>query len=301
MAVDFADKLQLTARALGCVTQKELCARFFDLNPKTQFTLQNSYKWMKGRSQPRSGAVYKDWAQLLDLGQSAQFLSECPYDVFAGLVSARYALDIEGTEPAAEDAQTSGMAAMLQGEYACYSPAWSKAARGQLIRGSLKIHLDAGGGLAALYEERVAGGTLSFTGWIRLMPRMLSAMLEDTAHGHALSLSFPPPLPPGTVLTGMMAGAAYHDFETRPMATRMLCVRSRQAPGELEQSNRYIDLNAEQMNEDLQALGYDLAADLRIGALCRDFLSANRVSSYLEIPMAETEALTMVFARLELP
>ncbi|HSF95346.1 MAG TPA: hypothetical protein VLA52_10000 [Thermohalobaculum sp.] len=52
MANDFAEKLRVTARALGCVTQKELCMLFREANSATSFTLDNSYKWMSGLSLP---------------------------------------------------------------------------------------------------------------------------------------------------------------------------------------------------------------------------------------------------------
>ncbi|MFC2969905.1 hypothetical protein [Acidimangrovimonas pyrenivorans] len=274
------------ARAPGCITQKELCAR----NPTTQFTLQNSYKWMKGRSQPRSGEVYRDWALLLDLDQSAQFLSDCSPDVFTSLVSARYGLDPAGSGAPSAPAPASDPAAMFRGDYACCSSAWPKAARGRRIRGALPISPDADGTLRASYEERVSGGTLHYSGPVRVAKRMLSMTLSDTRpdtrQGHALFLNFPPPLPPVTVLTGLLAGSAYQDFETRPTASRILCVRSLQPAGAIARDNRYIDRCSETIDRDLESLGYDLGPEREIGALCREFLTTPGTGGRLEVPLS---------------
>ena len=53
-------KLLVTQELLGCASRKELCARFRDVNPRTEFDLERSHKWMQGRAKPRSGRVYED-------------------------------------------------------------------------------------------------------------------------------------------------------------------------------------------------------------------------------------------------
>jgi len=50
----FAHKLSITAAILNCATRKELCARFRNVNPATEFELERSYKWLQGRALPRS-------------------------------------------------------------------------------------------------------------------------------------------------------------------------------------------------------------------------------------------------------
>lgn len=301
MAVEFAEKLRLTAKALGCTTQKEFCARFIELNPTTHFTLQNSYKWMKGRSLPRSGEVYRDWAHLLDLDRSAQFLLDCPLDTFSGLLAARYGLTHEAIETQSGDSSNVGTHGLLQGTYACYSLAWSKAARGRLIRGSLSIWLDADGSLSARYEEQVAGGKLVFSGRVRGTARTVSIMLEDGEKDHVLFFSFPAPLPPGTVLTGLLAGSVYHDLETRPTAARVLCVRSLHAGEVVTRGNRYLDACAETINRDLECIGYDLGTEQSIGAVCGDFLGKRGEDDRIEVSLPDSEAVAMAFARLQMP
>ena len=69
MVRDFGAKLRITAAALGCASQKDLCARFREANPGTIFELDRSYKWMQGRALPRSVGLYEDWAALLGTEQ----------------------------------------------------------------------------------------------------------------------------------------------------------------------------------------------------------------------------------------
>jgi hypothetical protein len=59
-----AEKLRLTAAALDCAGQKELCAAFRRVNPNTTFALDRSYKWMQGRSLPRSARLYEGHRQV---------------------------------------------------------------------------------------------------------------------------------------------------------------------------------------------------------------------------------------------
>ena len=89
MVRDFGAKLRITAAVLGCASQKDLCARFREANPGTIFELDRSYKWMQGRSLPRSAQVYEDWAKLLGTGASAAHLQSCTVDEFLDLVCAR--------------------------------------------------------------------------------------------------------------------------------------------------------------------------------------------------------------------
>jgi len=60
MVRDFGLKLRITAAVLGCASQKDLCARFHEVNPATIFELDRSYKWMQGRALRRSVWLYED-------------------------------------------------------------------------------------------------------------------------------------------------------------------------------------------------------------------------------------------------
>jgi TolB-like protein len=92
---EFAAKLRITAAALGCTTQKELCAQFLRVNPGTTFDLIRSYKWMQGRALPRSAKLYDDWALLLGTERSPAYLQSCTLDDFLDLACQRFGLSRE--------------------------------------------------------------------------------------------------------------------------------------------------------------------------------------------------------------
>lgn len=295
MADQFAEKLRLTALALGCVTRKELCARFYEINPQTLFQLANSYKWIAGRAQPRSSSVFNDWARLLDLGRSGQFLADCPLDEFRQLLAARYDLAAGQSPDALASAAAFSLGDLLQGRYAVYSPAWSRAARGSIIRGSLEIAAGTGGALQARYEEQVPGDALCFEGRAAAAHHALHFMLEDLEHQSSLFLCCRIPVPPANVLAGLIAGSAYHDPESRPMAVRMLCVRQLVEGEPIAKRNRYLDFDTDEVARDIEALGYSLPAGSEIGALCAGFLRHAGGSEMLEVPLADAEPLIVMF------
>ena len=82
MSLSFAQKLGVTAVLLGCSTRKELCARFRAVNPATEFDLERSFKWLQGKSLPRSMAIYEDWARLLGTARSGAWLAGCSTEAF---------------------------------------------------------------------------------------------------------------------------------------------------------------------------------------------------------------------------
>ena len=301
MVVEFARKLRLTAQALGCVSQKELCARFLDVNPNTQFQLTNSYKWMQGRALPRSGAVYDDWARLLDLGKSAQYLTGCSLPEFVAALNERYEGVDDGPLVDDRDDGSFSLAALLQGSYAVYSLAWSKAARGLFIRGSLQITPGPDDEIRANYSERVAGGILHFDGHVSVSHRAIHILLRDRKHQSSVLLTCHMPAPPANVLTGIMAGAAYHDPESRPMAVRLICVRNLAADGDPAERNRYLEGDLDGFDADIAALGYRLNKRQSLGAICSDFLRPRDSQERVEISLAENEDLAMAVDRHLLP
>src|SRR5215471_6329009 len=92
---DFAAKLRITAAALGCASQKDLCAQFLRVNPGTTFDLDRSYKWMQGRALPRSAKLYDDWALLLGTERPPVYLQSCTLDEFLDLACQRFGLSRE--------------------------------------------------------------------------------------------------------------------------------------------------------------------------------------------------------------
>ena len=67
MAHELPAKLRVTMALLGCNSRKELCARFREVNPRTEFDLERSHKWLQGRAKPRTAQVYEDWTRLLGM------------------------------------------------------------------------------------------------------------------------------------------------------------------------------------------------------------------------------------------
>ena len=87
---NLALKLKLTALALGCPTNKELCARFAAVNPATLFVTQNAYKWLSGKAMPRTSSVYEDWARVLGGALTAPFLASSSFEEFQHAICARF-------------------------------------------------------------------------------------------------------------------------------------------------------------------------------------------------------------------
>src|SRR5262245_2655082 len=92
---DFAAKLRITAAALGCTSQKDLCAQFLRVNPATTFDVDRSYKWMQERALPRSAKLYDDWALLLGTERPPAYLQSCTLDEFLDLACDRFGLSRE--------------------------------------------------------------------------------------------------------------------------------------------------------------------------------------------------------------
>ena len=130
---DLAAKLRITAALLGCASQKDLCARFHEVNPGTSFDLDRSYKWMQGRAQPRSAGVYEDWATLLGTTSPIWHLQSCTIGEFLDLICDRHQVSREalasraGVVMAAKKAIEPEPVDLLPGRhligaYACYCP-----------------------------------------------------------------------------------------------------------------------------------------------------------------------------------
>jgi len=134
---DLAAKLRITAALLGCAAQKDLCARFHEVNPGTTFDLDRSYKWMQGRAQPRSARVYEDWATLLGTSTPIWHLQSCTIDEFLDLVCDRHNVSRDAlaaraglsTEPRAEAAEPSASTPAIRTPGRLTSRAGSFAAR----------------------------------------------------------------------------------------------------------------------------------------------------------------------------
>jgi hypothetical protein len=237
MVRDFGAKLRITAAALGCASQKDLCARFREMNPGTTFELDRSYKWMQGRALPRSVGLYEDWAALLGTGRPLAWLQSCTIEEFLELLCDHFGVGRGGlvaqaglgAAPEPEAAVPEPGDALpghhLAGVYACYSHAWSPYFEGKIIRGTLVI--EAAGAPATLhvsYSEKIALGRVEVRGQVTVSGRSVYVDLaQPVQYRLAMSLFLPGPL--ASVLAGVMSGTSWVDADPQPAATRIVMIR----------------------------------------------------------------------------
>ena len=315
MVRDFGAKLRITAAVLGCASQKDLCARFREVNPRTAFELDRSYKWMQGRALPRSIGLYEDWATLLGAERPAAWLQSCTIDEFLELVCglfevsrdalvARAGLGArappEAAEPAAAPEPRDALPGRrLVGVYACYSHAWSPYFEGKIIRGRLAIEAAAGASaLLARYAEKVSLGRIEVHGEVISAGR--SAYL-DLAHPIefrlAMTLWLPGPL--ASVLAGVMCGTSWVDADPQPAATRILMIRIPGATADaLEDSNRYLSLAQEPISRELAALGLRVAEPAELDAMLEGFLIGGPPVGCIKVSAREYSGLALAVDRL---
>lgn len=273
---DFAAKLRMTAIALRCNSRKELCARFRAVNPATHCDVDRMHKWMQGRAFPRSMQILDDLAKVLGSDRSGAWLGRCSLVEFAEEVAGATGISVDELTPAAGTAQpaappppaTAGIMGGLRtlaGHFACYSPAWSPHYEGRLVRGSLRILLSAGGQLNASYAETVAGWAVTMTAPLVVTGRVIHVQFREPEGNLPLFILLHLPGSPASVMTGIMAGAAFLSHDPLPTAGGFVAVRVPDAT-RLEATNRYIDFQPNAIASDLAALGLpqDLAAQTAV-------------------------------------
>jgi hypothetical protein len=315
---DLAAKLRITAALLGCASQKDLCARFHQVNPGSTFDLDRSYKWMQGRAQPRSTRVYEDWAALLGTSTPIAQLQSCTVDEFLDLVCDRHKVSrdaLAARAGIAVGAQAKPIELSpinllpgrnLVGAYACYSHAWSPYFQDKVIRGSMVIEPapDGAPGLAAIYGETIYGetgpplyGRMQLRGPVSIVSRAVHIDLLDATARFRLAMCLFLPGALANVLAGVMSGATFVDATPQPAATRIVMIRVPQAmTARLETSNRYLDATVEPLSSDLA--GLDVTAPAELDALFGEFLAADQPSSYIKVTAAEYSRLTLAIDRL---
>ena len=309
---DLAAKLRITAALLGCAAQKDLCARFHEVNPGTTFDLDRSYKWMQGRAQPRSARVYEDWATLLGTSTPIWHLQSCTIDEFLDLVCDRHNVSRDAlaaraglsTEPRAEAAEPEERhppaGRHLVGVYACYSHAWSPYFEGRIIRSTLMIEAAAGASpaLLATYAEMVALGRVEVCGQVIISGRSVHVDLAHPLQFRlAMSLFLPGAM--ASVLAGLMSGTSWVDADPQPAATRIVMIRIPGATAAaLETSNRYLNPVEEPLSGELAALGLRVAEPAELDGLLEGFLAAYRPSGYIKVGAEEYSRLAQAIDRL---
>jgi len=273
-ARDVGVKLRVTAALLGGGNQKELCAAFRRVNPLTEFDLGRSYKWIEGRSLPRSPRIYEDWVGVLGLeDHSADWLAACTLDAFVEVLCVRNALDRAtllhragigsgGLSVRRGGARHAAAAEdYICGTFACYSHAQSPYYRGRIIRGALVIAPDGrrAGQWTATYSQSVAGGRAHATGSAVVSGRALALSLGTCSSGVApLAIHLLLPTPPASLLIGLLSGFVMVDPGGQPAyATRIALLRMAVTGAVLEDSNRYLNEAdaATALKHDLTLLG----------------------------------------------
>lgn len=303
-----AMKLQLTAAALGCTTGKELCGRFATVNPGTAFTVENAYKWMRGKARPRLSSVYDDWAAVLGLGLSPQFLATASFEALAEALRPHVFLSDETIAGIADGAARveaeagSGSASwrsehILVGRYLAVSPAWASTRQGSLIAGPVDITARPGGALALSYREHLFGQTVEMSGRLAVDGRTAQCTLTCSSTGRMFYFALIVPAPPGSLVGGLFCGNALHDPDARPTACRIVFVRDRALGAEaLEARARYIDADADALAAELEALGYR-GSQAAAGSLLA-FLVAPGMGLTIAADTVEAGAIGMALDRL---
>jgi hypothetical protein len=314
MVRDFGAKLRITAAALGCASQKDLCARFREVNPGTTFELDRSHKWMQGRALPRSVRLYEDWAALLGTGRPLAWLQSCTVDEFLDLVCDRHKVSRDALAARAGIVVGARSKAMelnpidplpgqdLVGAYACYSHACSSYFHGKLIRSSLVIEPAADGtpALDAIYGEMVAFSPIQLGGPVSIVGRTVHIELLDARARFRVDLClFHPGGTLANLLVGVMSAATFLDAVPQPASTRIVMVRVAPATlATLEKTNRYIDATDTPLSSDLVALGVPVTAPVELDALLDEFLAADQPSSYLKVAAEEYSRLALAIDRM---
>lgn len=305
MRDDFAEKLRLTSAALGCVSYKDLCARFHAANPSTHCTLPRLQKWAQGRAMPRSSQFYDDWAKVLGMAGAGAWLVRCSAAELRTALAERQD-DVPALSPLSATMRARGVRAdetgipggvrALSGSYACYSRAWSPHYRGCLIRGSMTLRPARGGTLQAIYRETIVTGPVRLSGEVMVTGRTLQIVTREPGGGLPLFFSLVTPNPPASVLCGVMAGAAFVANSAMPSATRILLVRVPDS-ATLDASNHYMVPERLAIAEDLRALGLRAPDAEHLDGLVATFLGPEPSQVRAGDQVAFAEALDPIYLR----
>lgn len=305
MARDIDRKLRLTAAALGVTTCKDLAAAFRSVNPATSFDVERGYKWLQGRARPREFRVYEDWAVLLDMGHSGDWIAESEVGAFLDAICARRHLAPEtllrraevfsGASTARHPEPSRGRE--LVGTYACYSHAWSPYFRGKLIRGVLSIApAPDRQRLHATYGENLPTGRIQVEGPVTISDRMLHLDLREPGGGAQLTFCLYPPTVPASVLGGLMCGITFLGPDPQPSVTRVVMIRLPAATPGLHAVEAYLPSQAS-LAEDLAALGLEVGAPDIVDKCLKEFLVGVGGAAMDQVPSTGYRKLIELFDR----
>jgi hypothetical protein len=305
MALDLAQKLRLTAAALGCSALKDLAREFRRANPATSFDVEPAYKWLQGRSSPRSAQIYTDWVGLLDIAHPAEWLQRCSVEALAEAICDRHGLDRESLmlsaarfgrtpSPGGQEAADT----YLTGVYACYSMAWSPYYAGRLIRGTLVVStIPPGRRIVADYSENLPTGPYRARGSVVLGRRSLHLSLAEHNGGEPLHFSLMRPARPASLLLGILSGVTLLAPEPLPSVSRVAMVRVTEPVEVVERSNRYLEPTTT-LTDDLRPLGLRPGDPAAMDGLLGGFLTMPGKGGWDQVPGNVAAELIAMFDQL---
>jgi hypothetical protein len=303
MARDIDRKLRVTAAALGLITRKDLAAAFRRVNAATTFEIERAHKWLQGRSSPRDARLYQDWALVLDIRQSAEWIANSEFDVFVTVVAHRHNVEPETLHRLGTTRQVlhpdGGSEARLDlaGTYACYSNAWSPYFRGRIIRGTLTIaDQTSGEALQVTYSEVLPTGRFQVIGTMDVTSRAAHLSLKEPAGDTQLSYCLFPPTSPVSVLGGLMCGATIIGPDSSPSVTRIIMIRLRD-PSELAQSANAYLANGACLAQDLASLGLPTSSPQATDQRLSSFLLSGDGVGFDQPSISSYRAIVELFDR----
>lgn len=301
MAREIDRKLRLTAALLGTVARKDLAAAFRRVNPKTSFEIGRADKWLRGLAQPREIQVYADWARVLDLDRSGQWIADCDAEVFLDEICLRHGRDRETLLRAVEASGSRGgsksrAAPDLAGTFVCYSHAWSPYFRGQLIRGELTVGAESSlNRLPVSYTEVLPTGAMELRGLLTVANRSVHIEVsEATGSAQLVTFCLFPASPPASVLGGLMFGTPRIGPDAQPSVTRIVMVRLAASNALLRSKEAYLSPGS--IAGDLAELGLDIEDPAATDRLFTEFLTGNS-GGFDQVPVSTYRALADVFDR----
>ncbi len=302
MARDIDRKLRLTAALLGTVARKDLAAAFRRVNANTSFDIGRADKWLQGRAQPRERQVYEDWAKVLELDRSGQWIADCDIDSFLDEICVRHGRDrnVLSRDIEVFSGRVNGQNAALSlaGTFVCYSHAWSPYFQGRLIRGELTIaNSSTPNRLHAFYTEVLPTGLLELKGMINIGKRATQGSVgEDSSGVPTLTFCLFPASPPASVLGGLMFGTTLIGPDAQPSVTRIAMVRLPAANARLRSTAAYLPAQAS-IAGDLGEFGLHVRDAAAADRLLSEFLAVG-VNGFDQVSVPAYRALADLFDRI---
>ncbi len=300
MARDIDRKLRATAAFLGTITRKDLAGAFRKVNPATPFDIGRADKWLQGRAQPRELRVYADWAKVLDLDRTAQWMADSSLDELLDAISERHGRErraLQDLVDAGRSRARLGPGFDLTGTFVCYSHAWSPYFRGRLLRGELSVGApSAAMRVPATYAEVLPTGRMELDGTLAIDKRGLRLEVSDKTGGEQIvNFCLFPPSPPASVLGGLMMGTALIGPDAQPSVSRVVMIRLPASTETLRSADAYLPLQGS-IAEDLGTLGLSVKQPAVVDERLTAFLKASD-GGFDQVPMAAYRGLVDVFDR----